>query len=128
MVKVLLVMFIISFFFLILRTLRARRSVVILKDHWIEHWVRGKKKQVLVLGPDLHIHADLIMVSSRPIVRLLYGIKLYKRGLGSIDLKREDGWAGKDLKELWWALYSKDKRYRFQYDTEVELIKKAAAR
>lgn len=106
---------------------RLSRSVIILSDHWVEHWVGRKKRQVLVLDTDLRIHVDLLVVSQRPTVRKLEGIKLYKQGLGSIVVRKMDGWAEEDLKTLWWGLYAKDKRYRFKYDTDVELIKKAAA-
>jgi hypothetical protein len=74
----------------------------------------------------VHISVDLRKVQANPVTREFRAIKIYKRGLGKIDLRRDDGWTEEHLKELWWALYAMDKRYRFQFDYEVELIKKAA--
>jgi hypothetical protein len=105
---------------------RFERAVVIVSDHWVEHWIGGKKRLTLVLGPDVHINVDLRKVQVNPVTREFRAIKIYKRGLGKIHLRRDDGWTEEHLKELWWALYALDKRYLFQFDYEVELIKKAA--
>ncbi len=105
---------------------KARSAVVILSEHWITLWISGKKWQTLVLGSDVHISVDLRKIQVNPVTREIRAIKIYKRGLGKIHLRRDDGWTEEHLKELWWALYALDKRYRFQFDYEVELIKKAA--
>lgn len=106
--------------------LRTRSAVVILSEHWITLWISGKKRLTLVLGSDVYISVDLRKIQVNPVTREIRAIKIYKRGLGKIHLRRDDGWTEEHLKELWWALYALDKRYRFQFDYEVELIKKAA--
>ena len=106
--------------------LRTRSAVVILSEHWITLWISGKKRQTLVLGSDVHINVNLRKVQGNPVTREFRGIKIYERGLGKIPPRRDDGWTQEHLKELWWALYALDKRHRFQFDYEVELIKKAA--
>ena len=106
---------------------RLERAVIIVSDHMIEYWRSGKKKDVLVMGPDMRIKAEMHNVSKKPVVRRLTAIEMYRKGTVSILVRRDDGWTEEDLKKLWWGLYSRDKQHRFKYDTPVELIKAAAA-